>query len=440
MLYILFIILLFILVIPLIMVLGKGLKQINLVEFYSMGKDAGFSFREIHLLRKVAEINQNIKASSLFWSVDALDQSLAGIHKMLDKEKDEDEQEYLRFLLKKMYVYRKKVELEKPKYSKGIESSRDIGVDQLLKLKVEGLGVYESTVVENNKHYLLISYPKGPPLPPGFSWRQLNLNIYFWREDDAGYFFQSRIMEGYVDKEFKTLRATHSDMILRSQKRHSIRTKCEIPGDLYVVKDLKATTSEPESLPGLRCIVKDLSEDGAAVLIGGRGRKNLLCKLQVTLYGKIAVLKGVVRTMKYDEEKKITLLHIQAEIPDEETRCLLLSFVYDIYRSDEPLDEDALEILPDFDEESEAGESLESVQEIHDPEGTEHSEEGEDQEVENAGNMEEDSKAEDENVEAEEDVKENAAGDSPDAELEHEELEILDSVDEEIPDLEEPLI
>ena len=334
--------------VPLMLSLRKGVGRINWVEFYSMGKDAGFSFREINLLRKAAVVNRHQKPSSLFWSVEVLDKSLAGIHKTMEAEKDPDEKEYLEFLLEKMYKYRKKIEFQKPRYKQGLESTWDIPINQVLKLKVEMVGVYECSVIENNKTYMLVTYPKGPPLPVGFSWREKNLNVYFWKKEDAGYFFQARIMEGYPDRDFKTLRMTQSDVVLRSQKRRSVRSSCRIPAQLYPLKSVKSSPPVPESVPGLRCLLKDLSEDGAALMIGGRGEKNMALKFQFPLFGKTAVMRGVVRTVDYDRGKNLSLLHIQAVEPDEESRYLILSFVYDIFRGEkkkgpaaEPVEEPA---------------------------------------------------------------------------------------------------
>jgi len=320
--------------VPLFLGLRKGLGSVNWVEFFSMGKDAGFSFKEINLLKKVAVINKHQKPSSLFWSVDVLDKSLAGIHKLIEKEKDIEEREYLEYLLKKLYAYRKSVEFQKPRYNRGIESTLDISINQIVKLKVDMVGIYECSVLENNRNYILVTYPKGPPLPGGFSWRDRTLNVYFWRREDAGYFFQSRIMEGYPDREFKTLRMSHSDVVLRSQKRRSVRTSCKLSAQFYPLKSLKSSSQLPESKPGLRCVVQDLSEDGAAVKIGGMGKVNMCCKLQLDLFGKIAVLRGVVRTIDYDSDKNISVLHLQAEDPDEQSRYLILAFVYDIYRNE----------------------------------------------------------------------------------------------------------
>jgi PilZ domain len=321
--------------VPLLLVIRKGLAKVDWVEFYSMGKDAGFSLKEINLLRKVAVVNRHQKPSSLFWSIDVLDKSLAGIHKQIESESDPDDKDYLEYLLKKLYSYRKNVEFKKPRYNRGIESTADISINQIVKLKVDVLGIYECSVLENNRNYILVTYPKGPSLPVGYSWRDRTLNVYFWRREDAGYFFQSRIMEGYPDREFKTLRMSHSDVVLRSQKRRSVRTSCKLPAQLYPLKSLKASTQLPEGQPGLRCVVQDVSEDGAAILIGGKGQINMCCKLQMDLFGRIAILRGIVRTIDYDKNKNISVLHIQAEEPDEQSRYLILAFVYDIYRNEQ---------------------------------------------------------------------------------------------------------
>jgi len=332
--------------IPLFLGLRKGLSRVNWVEFYSMGKDAGFSFKEINLLRKVAVVNKHEKPSALFWSVDVLDKSLAGIHSLIDKEKDSDERDYLEYLLKKLYTYRKSVEFQKPRYNRGIETTYDISINQIVKLKVDMMGIYECSVLENNRNYLLVTYPKGPPLPVGFSWRDRTLNVYFWRREDAGYFFQSRIMEGYPDREFKTLRMSHSEVVLRSQKRRSVRTSCKMSAQLYPLKSLRSSTQLPESKPGLRCVVQDISEDGAAVKIGGMGKVNMCCKLQMDLFGKIAVLRGVVRTIDYDSKTNISVLHLQAEEPDEQSRYLILAFVYDIYRNEQSMTASSVASVP----------------------------------------------------------------------------------------------
>jgi hypothetical protein len=128
---------------------------------------------------------------------------------------------------------------------------------------------------------------------------------------------------------------SHSEVVLRSQKRKSVRTSCKLSAQLYPVKSLKTSNQLPESQPGLRCILQDISEDGAAIMIGGQGKINMCCKLQMELFGKVAVMRGVVRTIDYDRDKNLSVLHIQAEDPDEQSRYLILAFVYDIYRNEQ---------------------------------------------------------------------------------------------------------
>ena len=85
---------------------------------------------------------------------------------------------------------------------------------------------------------------------------------------------------------------TQSDVVLRSQKRRSVRTACEIPAQLYPVRSVHTATIIPETKPGLRCLLQDLSEDGASLLIGGKGEKSMSLKLQFELYGKMVIMRG----------------------------------------------------------------------------------------------------------------------------------------------------
>ena len=50
-----------------------------------------------------------------------------------------------------------------------------------------GLGPFTSVIVENLNRYLAVSYPQGPKLPEGFSWKNQKIGVYFWRAEDAGY-------------------------------------------------------------------------------------------------------------------------------------------------------------------------------------------------------------------------------------------------------------
>jgi c-di-GMP-binding flagellar brake protein YcgR len=302
------------------------------LEFYTKGMDAGFSLSEINLLWS-ASIRADLEnPPSIYGSLEELDMAInqiAGGKKFSDRRNIEPET----VILKKLFDYRKKVEMNRSKYKSGLKSSRNIAIGQKLTIRADGVGVYSSKILENEQGYLTISIPVGDPLPGGFSWRKAKLNVYFWRKEDAGYFFQTRVIEKYYDRKNLTFHIYHSDNILRSQKRRSLRAPARISARLFPLKSLDDANIWMESSPGLSCLVVDLSEDGAALRIGGRGKKNQPFKLQFKLRDEIVVVTGVVKRVQYDGKEDDSILHVEFLPPPETTRMILLSYVFDIDRS-----------------------------------------------------------------------------------------------------------
>ncbi len=301
------------------------------IEFYSKGLDAGFSLSEINLLWSAARKAELPNPPSIYGSVEELDKAInqiAGQKKFVDRKGSDPET----YMLKKLFDYRKKVEMSRPKYRSGLKSTRNIAIGQRLTIRADGVGVYTSRVVENEQSYMTITIPIGDPLPAGFSWRTHKLNVYFWRKDDAGYFFQTRLLERFYDRKNLHFRVYHSDNILRSQKRKSVRAPASISARLFPLKSLDDANQWMESTPGLSCLIVDISEDGAALRIGGRGKKNLPFKLQFKIRDEILVVSGAVKRVVYKEKEDESTLHVEFLPPSETTRMAILSYVFDIDR------------------------------------------------------------------------------------------------------------
>lgn len=288
----------------------RGGSGYSWVQFYAQGKDSGFSLRELELLRRIAVRAELEDPTALFWSVKHLDRCIAAIlrkAKLTGEENAPDTQSFL----SKLYTYRKKIEFEQPRYKKGIKGSRSISEAQKLKILVEGIGVYDASVLRNSERFITISRPTGPKLPAGFSWKGRRLAIYFWRRDDAGYVFDTYVLDDTDMRGTPILQLAHSDSLFRSQKRRSVRKTTRMAAYLYLPK----TDEHPERLEtesGLRCIVEDLSEDGIAVTIGGRAPVGLRVKIQFELSGEALAMSGVVRSVDWNEETNRSTLHVEA--------------------------------------------------------------------------------------------------------------------------------
>lgn len=301
------------------------------LQFYVKGKESGFRFRELNLLRHVAVENNLRDPTSLFWSEKTLDRCIRGTIIRFRGRNQENDPNSVEFL-NKLFDFRKRVEFNLPKYRIGITSTRSITPQQPLRITFPGSGVFYAKVVENMRRYLAISYPKGKPLPPGFSWEKHKINVYFWRPEDAGYRFETRVLGDYLDRKFPILHIAYSDNLIRAQKRGSIRATLNTNGRLYPLRSINETNEESESSGGYRCRFVDISEDGAAVMVGGRAKPGLPIKLQTEIYDQPIVMSGIIKGVTYKQNKNVSILHIQARPPSPAMKNHILTYVYGIFK------------------------------------------------------------------------------------------------------------
>ncbi|MCF7927581.1 MAG: PilZ domain-containing protein [Spirochaetales bacterium] len=300
------------------------------IQFYTRGKEAGFSFREVNLLRKIA-VNSRLKdPTSLFWSVKALDRSIRDIIIQTRSKGTENDPDQDAFIAK-LFQFRKQVEFSQPKYRLGLKSTRNIVPRQRIKIVIPGVGVYQSMVVENLRKYIAVSYPQGKPLPEGYAWKGQEISVYFWRAEDAGYYFESKVIEDYYNRDYPILHISHSDNLIRNQKRRSVRVDVNLPARVYPLKNLQEATELPEKSPGLRARLINISEDGAALIIGGKGKVGISLKFQFPLSDHTIVMIGTVKQIRFDQKKNQSSLHLEAKPPSPNIRNRILTYVYDIF-------------------------------------------------------------------------------------------------------------
>ncbi|HPG86232.1 MAG TPA: PilZ domain-containing protein, partial [Spirochaetales bacterium] len=268
-------------------------------------------------------------STAALWSIRELDACIKAFAKKYRAEGMERDRGAIVFM-EKLYEFRKRLEFELPKYRAGITSSRFIRANQRIRVLVEGIGVYSSTVIDSNERYLVVSYPVGARVPPGFQWKGARVSVYFWRQEDAGYVFDTYVLEDLRIRDIPVLQLGHSGSLLRTQKRKSLRVRSRMPAYLYLLKRLEGAYEKPERVPGLKCVVQDVSEDGVSVLIGGKARIGLLVKAQFYIGDDQIVISGTVKGSEYDVEKNQSLLHVEAMTPSPRMRNVIRSHVYNV--------------------------------------------------------------------------------------------------------------
>ncbi|MDR1972046.1 MAG: PilZ domain-containing protein [Treponema sp.] len=289
----------------------KSGPQGSWVQFFAKGTDAGFSLREIELLRKLATRCNLEEPSSLFWSRNQLDQCIRALVRAQKKgagEEDMGDQDFL----SRLYEYRKKIEMEKPGIKNGINNSRQISEGQNLRILVPGAGVFRSQVIRNSPQNITISRPVNDKVSSNISWIGTKLSVYFWREDDAGYVFDTEAFDEVFAKGISSLKLAHSESLYRTQKRKSIRIKMHKPAYLYLLGPGEES-GKIETVPGAKCFMEDLSDTGCAVIIGGQAAAGMRIKVQFALSGTPICMSGTVRSVDFKEAVQRSLLHVEAD-------------------------------------------------------------------------------------------------------------------------------
>ncbi|MDR0720601.1 MAG: PilZ domain-containing protein [Treponema sp.] len=320
-------------VVMLILSRSNNGEKVSWLQFYAKGKDAGFSFREIELLRRLAVKSNLEDPASLFWSQNQLDICIRSMVRNMNLSGGDSDTGSHDFL-SKLYDYRKKIEMEKPRNKNGISNSRQINEGRNLRVLVSGSGVFKSQVVKNTSQYLTISRPISNKLPGTFSWTGQKMSVYFWREDDAGYVFDTEVLDEVFSKGIASLKIAHSESLFRTQKRKSVRVKLHKSAFLYPLANEK-DVNKIEVNPGLKCFLEDLSDTGCAVTIGGKAVSGLRIKVQFALNNVPIVMSGTVRNTEYKEDLNRSLLHIEADPLPIEIRNQILGEVFGMLPEEE---------------------------------------------------------------------------------------------------------
>jgi c-di-GMP-binding flagellar brake protein YcgR len=242
--------------------------------------------------------------------------------------------------LSKLYDFRQRIEIEKSRNQGGVKSSQAMSEGQALRILVKGIGVFKSGVIKNTNRSLTISRPVNIRVEPGFSWRGLKITVYFWRENDAAYVFDSEVEDEAVSMGVSSLNISHSDALFRTQKRKSLRIKTHRAAYLYLM-GANEKPGRVEQAPGLKCLLEDISDTGCAVIVGGKAATGLHIKVQFVLDNTLLCMSGKVRAVDFAEDGSRSVLHVEADTLPAGTRNRIFGEVFGM------LSEGALD---DFDE------------------------------------------------------------------------------------------
>ena len=300
----------------------------NRLQFFAKGKEAGFTIREMDQMRQIA-INCRIHDPAVIFKsqkmMEKIIRSLVQTMRMSGEINDLPVQDFL----SKLFDYCKKIEMSAIESRVRISNTRQIGEGQILRILVPGVGVYKSEVVKNYANYITISRPTNQKINTSMQWHGLKISVYFWREDDAGYVFDTEVTDEVFSKGVSALKIEHNDSLFRTQKRKHLRIKFKKTAFLYMIKEID-NPHMLEKAPGLICMMEDISESGCAFRVEGQAIVGLRLKAQFSLDRIPICIPGTVRSVDYNQEANLSIVHMEADPLPIGTRNHILCEVFDL--------------------------------------------------------------------------------------------------------------
>ena len=310
---------------------SKNTSNISWLDFFAKGKDAGFKNSEIKLLFDLAKKSNMEHPAALFWSHVQMDGCIRHIVQQYRKAGtffvDEN-----KIFLDKLFKFRKKMEMEKPKWRRGISKTNEISEMQIFQAVAGQHGMFKTKLLKNTQSEMIVERPDSSSLPIHFSWEGLRLQIYFWRQDDAAYFFETVVCEENFSGEVPVLKLLHTDTMERTQHRKNVRASTNKSARIFIF-DTENTDKSAVS-KGVKCRLKDLSDGGCAVLVGGRAEKTFKLILQFSI-DKIQInIVGVVTKIEYNEDDNTSILHIESDVIPLDIRNIIRCVVFGLIDDD----------------------------------------------------------------------------------------------------------
>jgi c-di-GMP-binding flagellar brake protein YcgR len=190
----------------------------------------------------------------------------------------------------------------------GITSSHFLKVGQGVALSLEGGGQFQSRVMSNMRDMLALSAPKNEAGTTLRWQRGTRMKLTFWREGDAGYAFESKVLAYDTIKGVPCLLVQHSKTLRRAQQRKFRRTALNRPCFFFPVhiveeQEGRKTVRRAMIQTNRRVLghVQDISAGGCAIATMYPLAAGSLCKAEfeisrqnrITVFGKIKRVRGL---------------------------------------------------------------------------------------------------------------------------------------------------
>ncbi len=205
-------------------------------------------------------------------------------------------------------------------------TSKDLTVGKRVRLYIKDLGYFFTEVIATFDKGFVVKKPATENEPK--SWK-LPVTIYFWRENDAGYSFESFIENEVSESMIQGLLIRHSDTLLRYQKRRYLRKECrfyanynliEISTDSSGKKNIKVVPPEYDGT------VFDIGGGGFAIEVNNKIPVKKLIKITIFI-GRQSV-KAIAEIVRFERVANKYNMHAKFVKINPLDQNIIYEFVY----------------------------------------------------------------------------------------------------------------
>jgi c-di-GMP-binding flagellar brake protein YcgR len=227
--------------------------------------------------------------------------------------------------------YRLRNKIARNRGVRGITTTRAIPIGARLRVSVQNYGQYSVSVNKNEDEYLGISIPQvqqGRIVP----WDKKKVHCFYWKEEDASYSFESRVMDVIVTEEVQSICLKHTDRVTRAQKRLYPRKSVRFPvyfSRVQVIQEgdkKKAIVDRKDTHWGT---IVDISVGGLSIETTVPVNRNNYIRVEFELredYRMVAF--GKVKRIEKNTARSSWMMHIQFTKIDKKYKNEIFAVLY----------------------------------------------------------------------------------------------------------------
>lgn len=307
--------------------LGNENKPLRRFSFYRLCFSKSLTSAEARFLDDVLQVINYENIMSLFKTNLSIDEVVDKYLLFLDRNHHPIVTREIR--ISKLMNIRRKFKIANSNYLKTDNNSLAIQVGQRLRLSVLDKGFYGAEVIDNQPGYLIISFPVGEAAKD-IDWSDRNLGVYYWRENDAGYFFETKVLQEVRSDSLYSLFIAHSQNVQRKQSRSFLRVEVDIVASIICIKTgLSVEDVRSEKLVGR---IVNLSSDGLLIESSAEFNNAYLYKVNFSLPGgSVETIMKLVAKIEGSENSNLPKYSFQFVNLSVEVQTVLQLFVYSFH-------------------------------------------------------------------------------------------------------------